>query len=283
MRLALDSRPESLIVVRAMLAGLAEAAGIEPARFDDLRTAVSEACSNVVLHAYDEETGPLEVALELDTAALRIRVLDRGRGIRQIVSAGGGRMRVGLALISALADRAEVLGRDGGGTEVRMSFPGVRALSGAPGPLPALWASEHEGGLAAEGVIAEIAPVELVEGIVGRIAAALAAQASFTVDRHADVRIVCDEIGAFVRATRGLAGVICAARPAPRQLELELGPLPPGSWERFRTRRAGRPDTVLERLSDEVSAQSGEDGETLLIGLSDPRPGRGDRPSEPDL
>ncbi len=303
-RLALESRAESLIVVRAMIAGVADAAGIERARFDDLRTAVSEACSNVVLHAYDGEGGPMEVRLELDPVALQIRVLDRGRGIRQIISSRN-RMRVGLALLSALADRAEVLGREGGGTEVRMSFPGVEAPTeptGLTGPTeptepteqieppeppepsepfepPPPWAPD-QAALAAGDVVAEIAPVALVEEVVGRIAAALAVQASFTVDRHADVRIVCDELGALMRSTSGVSAVVCTARPGLRQLDLRLGPLPSGSWERFRSRQPGRSDTVLELLSDELRAVASGGRETLLIRLSDPRPSREDREAE---
>ena len=60
-RLELDSRPETLTLVRGVLAGVAELIGLDPELLDDLKTAVSEACNNVVMHAYEGETGPLTV------------------------------------------------------------------------------------------------------------------------------------------------------------------------------------------------------------------------------
>ena len=62
-RLELDSRPETLTLVRGVLAGVAELIGLDPELLDDLKTAVSEACNNVVMHAYGGETGPLEVRM----------------------------------------------------------------------------------------------------------------------------------------------------------------------------------------------------------------------------
>ena len=58
-RLELDSRPETLTLVRGVLAGVAELIGLDPELLDDLKTAVSEACNNVVMHAYDGVAGPL--------------------------------------------------------------------------------------------------------------------------------------------------------------------------------------------------------------------------------
>ena len=59
--LELDSRPETLTLVRGMLGGIAELLTMDAELLDDLKTAVSEACNNVVLHAYPEGSGPLSV------------------------------------------------------------------------------------------------------------------------------------------------------------------------------------------------------------------------------
>ena len=40
-------------LIRHALAGLAEALEMEPTEIADLKTVVTEACMNVVLHAYD--------------------------------------------------------------------------------------------------------------------------------------------------------------------------------------------------------------------------------------
>src|SRR5262249_22185937 len=120
-RLELESRPESVTLVRSMLASLGEFLELEPELLDDLRTATSEACNNVVLHAYDGRPGPLIVSLEITGKGFEVVVRDRGGGIRR-VSAPDERMGVGLAVISALADRAEFESHPDGGTAVRMSF-----------------------------------------------------------------------------------------------------------------------------------------------------------------
>jgi anti-sigma regulatory factor (Ser/Thr protein kinase) len=274
-RLQLDSRPESLIVVRGMLAGVADTLAVGRERFDALRTAVSEACSNVVLHAYDSvPTGPglLEVRLGLVPGELQVSVLDRGSGIRRIM-APGNRMRVGLALISALADRAEVLGRDDGGTEVRMAFSGVGRLEALNAPAPAPLGFRDVLGVPVAGeVIAEIAPPILLEGVLARVAQAIAARAHFTIDRHADVQLVCDELGAVVSSARGAAPITFAAAAGRRRLELRLGPLPTGSWERFRARHATGRGTALELLSDALHTAPFEGAETIIVALTDRRP-----------
>ena len=48
----LPARAENVAVVRHALAGLAEEIGMDEAGIADLKTVVTEACMNVVAHAY---------------------------------------------------------------------------------------------------------------------------------------------------------------------------------------------------------------------------------------
>ena len=64
LQLSLPARAENVIVVRQAVAGLGEALGLSDQRVDDLKTVVSEACNNVVIHAYEGEPGPLHVSAE---------------------------------------------------------------------------------------------------------------------------------------------------------------------------------------------------------------------------
>lgn len=129
-RLSMPARAEGVGVVRQALAGMADALAIDPAVLADMKMAVTEACTNVVVHAYAAadgtgaqavDDGTLEVELLADEAALTVAVRDHGSGLE----APGGKpaLGLGLPLIAALSDEFEVRDAgDGGGTEVRMRF-----------------------------------------------------------------------------------------------------------------------------------------------------------------
>ncbi len=121
LRLEVESRPESVTLVRSVLSALAEELELEDELADDLRTAVSEACNNVVLHAYPGAAGPMALSIDSVGGVLEVIVEDRGGGITH-VAVSEDRMGVGLAVISALADRAQFQNGPEGGTTVRMSF-----------------------------------------------------------------------------------------------------------------------------------------------------------------
>ena len=62
-RLELTSRPEAARLVRSMSTAAGEALGFDPELLSDVNTAVTEACNNVILHAYSGGPGPLTVEL----------------------------------------------------------------------------------------------------------------------------------------------------------------------------------------------------------------------------
>jgi serine/threonine-protein kinase RsbW len=114
--------------VRQALVGMADALAFDAGVLADMRMAVTEACTNVVVHAYASagekaDDGILEIDLWAEEAGLTVVVRDHGSGIRSADDrAETPALGLGLPLIAALSDDFEVGGRDGGGTEVRMSF-----------------------------------------------------------------------------------------------------------------------------------------------------------------
>jgi len=144
-RLEMPARPEGVGVVRQALAGLADAIALDQTVLSDAKMAVTEACTNVVVHAYEgsENEGRLAVDMLADDVALTVVVRDEGAGIqpRPIRNAPTA-LGLGLPLIAALSDAFEVRGANGGGTEVRMTFRYDREhdpvednpITGAPGP-----------------------------------------------------------------------------------------------------------------------------------------------------
>lgn len=140
--LVLPARPEGVGVVRQALAGLADALALDGAVLADAKMAVTEACTNVVVHAYGERDGALEVEMLADDAGVTVAVRDSGSGIKpRAARHEATALGLGLPLIAALSDAFEVRGRPGVGTEVRMTFNYERELdpvethpiTGAPG------------------------------------------------------------------------------------------------------------------------------------------------------
>src|SRR5438876_4918188 len=84
-RLELTSRPEAARLVRSMATAAGEALAFDPELLSDVNTAVTEACNNVILHAYGDEPGPFSVELRAGRAAIEVRVCDQGSGIRRTV------------------------------------------------------------------------------------------------------------------------------------------------------------------------------------------------------
>jgi anti-sigma regulatory factor (Ser/Thr protein kinase) len=271
-RLELDSRPECLTLVRAMLAGVAESLAFDSELLDDLKTAVSEACNNVVLHAYGGEPGPLLVELMVSEVYVEVMVRDLGSGIQYVAS--DDRMGVGLAVISALAARAEFLSVPGGGTEVRMSFSRAgpdrqglgRAVESEPGEEPPIRLSGD--------VVLTVTPVSLLTGSLGRLARAVAAGARFSLDRFSDVYLVTDAIAAHAERAASGAAVSFAIIAANRRLELVIGPFQAGSAAALRADAAAdRPVSPLALLADELTVEQAENSELLRVLLVDRRDG----------
>lgn len=123
LRLSLVAEPASIGFARRAVSELAAGLGMEEPALGDLKTIVSEACSNVVRHAYSGEEGNLDVEAFPEQSNLIVVVRDFGQGMRPRVEARHGSLRLGLGLISSLSGHFEISGGDGGGTEVRMQVP----------------------------------------------------------------------------------------------------------------------------------------------------------------
>jgi serine/threonine-protein kinase RsbW len=123
MQLALPARAANIAVVRHAFGALGEAFAVSEEILANIRLAVTEACTNVVVHAYpDDHEGPLDVAATLlDEDRLEVVVRDEGPGIGPRADSPG--LGLGLPLIVSLTESVQ-LGRAADNcTEVRMVFP----------------------------------------------------------------------------------------------------------------------------------------------------------------
>lgn len=121
--LRLPVRPDSVGIGRRAAAQFGEETGCTPETLWRIRLAVSEAVSNVVLHAHahDDTVQPHLVLLaESDTTSVRFTVSDEGTGLSARDDSPG--MGLGLALIANSCDELALDTAPSGGTIVRMTF-----------------------------------------------------------------------------------------------------------------------------------------------------------------
>jgi serine/threonine-protein kinase RsbW len=120
-RLTLPARPENVAVVRHVLGAFADALRLSQYLIEDLRLAVTEACTNVVRHAYAHgDPGAMEITIRPDEDFVHVVVADRGRGIGTSSDTSG--PGLGLPLIAAIADSVDLQSTPGRGNRVSMSF-----------------------------------------------------------------------------------------------------------------------------------------------------------------
>jgi anti-sigma regulatory factor (Ser/Thr protein kinase) len=111
--------------MRTAVVTLADACGMTEAARADIALAVSEACTNVVMHAYIDAPAPgsLIVAASHQGGELVVAVRDEGRGMLARTDSPG--LGLGMSLIGRLSQRLEIRQNGACGTEVRMSFAGA--------------------------------------------------------------------------------------------------------------------------------------------------------------
>jgi serine/threonine-protein kinase RsbW len=122
--LSLPADADQVPVARRAVADYCERCGLPGPLIDDVKLVTTEACSNVVLHAYDDESPLLrtfEVRAHLEPGVLLVSVSDQGRGIGAPSTNRG----LGLGLRLALQLAGGVHTRDGSGglgTRLTMRF-----------------------------------------------------------------------------------------------------------------------------------------------------------------
>jgi anti-sigma regulatory factor (Ser/Thr protein kinase) len=257
----LPARAENVAVVRHALAGLAEQIGMDETGVADLKTVVTEACMNVVVHAYSGESGPLTVEAEPDSEGLTVIVSDSGSGISPKAESERTSLKLGLSLIAALSSSFSISGGLDRGTEVMMRLP-LQEQGGADsdGVMERAPAPEIAG--------AEIAVgrTELLEPVLARMVGALAARRDLPVDRVSDAVLITDAIAGAAPGRFADGCVRLGLGESDKGLELRLGPMEKGAAGEIR-RELDVPEVggSLEALADEFVVEESEDGDYLIV------------------
>jgi serine/threonine-protein kinase RsbW len=260
LRIRLPAKPENVAVVRQALTGLGDAYELDPDFLSDIRTAVTEACNNVVIHAYPGDSpGLLEVEADPgDGSAVDVLVRDFGAGLQPAtVPAGERSLGLGLPLIAALARQFEIRGRPGGGLDVHMLFAPPAMQTGDEVRARRLGDVNADELAPTAGM--SIVPGPLVSAISSRVTAMLAARADFPLDRLADAVLVSDAIAAHAEqyVTGGDVGL--AIEDGEGELDFRVGPLREGGAQGLLSElEVPGFGGSLERLVDNVNVENPE-------------------------
>lgn len=130
MKLQFDSRSCNESFARTAIAAFA--AQLDPTydELSDIKTAVSEAVTNSIVHAYAERLNTVYITASInDENVLTVKVRDRGCGIPDIKRAmeplfttdtAGERAGLGFAVMQSLCDKVRVRSTPGKGTTVTL-------------------------------------------------------------------------------------------------------------------------------------------------------------------
>jgi serine/threonine-protein kinase RsbW len=123
-RLTIPARAEYVLLGRLALSGITRMRPLNDETLNDLKLAVTEACTNSVRHAYGDNGGTVDIVYELHEDRLVVEVSDDGGGFdpdeveeADELTEGG----LGIAIIRALVDEFEV-GERGDGRGSRLRF-----------------------------------------------------------------------------------------------------------------------------------------------------------------
>ena len=129
-KITFPSRSENEGFARSALSAFAAQADPTLDELADVKTAVSEAVTNCIVHAYANTIGPITLTAALyEDGTLRVAVADKGCGIPDVSKAmeplfttgGAERAGLGFAVMESFMDSVKVRSAPGKGTRVTLS------------------------------------------------------------------------------------------------------------------------------------------------------------------
>ncbi len=122
-----DSKNESF--ARTVVAAFVSQLDPTMEEIADIKTAVSEAVTNCIIHGYDNQEGKIEMGCKIHDDIIEIVITDKGVGIEDVEQAMEPlytsrpeleRSGMGFSFMEAFMDKLEVVSEVGEGTTVKM-------------------------------------------------------------------------------------------------------------------------------------------------------------------
>ena len=129
MKLEMDSLSSNEEFARVVVAVFMSRLNPTLEEIDDVKTAVSEAVTNAVIHGYQNKPGKIYIEAAIEENTLTVTVEDRGVGIANLKQAmepmdtsdsSGERSGMGFSFMEAFMDQVQVETQPGKGTRVTM-------------------------------------------------------------------------------------------------------------------------------------------------------------------
>ncbi len=129
MKLTIESRSVNESFARVTVTAFTSQLDPTIEEINDIKTAVSEAVTNCIVHAYPESVGRIYISASIyDNAIVRIKIRDSGVGIPDVkkameplyTSLGGERAGLGFAVMESFMDKIKVRSVVGKGTTVTL-------------------------------------------------------------------------------------------------------------------------------------------------------------------
>ncbi len=129
MLLSINALPQNESFIRSTVAAFCVQLNPTMEQIGDIKTAVSEAITNAVVHAYSNEGGVIEIEVSLKGSVVKIVISDKGKGIDDVQKAMQPfytsspveeRSGMGFTVMQAMMDTVKVESKAGKGTTVTL-------------------------------------------------------------------------------------------------------------------------------------------------------------------
>lgn len=128
-KLQIESRSVNEAFARATVAAFAAQLDPNVDEISDVKTAVSEAVTNCIVHAYSDSVGKIYIWAGIyENGVFKVKIRDKGCGIENIKQAmeplfttlGGERAGLGFAVMESFCDKVNVKSKPGKGTVITL-------------------------------------------------------------------------------------------------------------------------------------------------------------------
>ena len=124
-KFSIPGKPEYVGVVRLAVSSLANKSGFDIEAIEDIKIAVSEACTNALIHGGQKCLCNYDVECEVEEAKLTITVIDCGKGYakkeyKEPDCEEPKESGLGIYIIKTLMDEVEIVTNENKGTSIKM-------------------------------------------------------------------------------------------------------------------------------------------------------------------